>query len=290
MDFNTVVIGAGPAGLSAALYLKRAGLDVLLIDKDAPGGQMLKTSNVENYLGFESINGAELALEMFNHVKKNNIPFEFAEVISILKKGCYIVKTANKEIKCKNVIIATGRTPKKLNLQGENSIQGISYCAVCDGTFYKNKTVGVVGAGNSALTNALYLAELCEQIYIFVRNEIRADEEILNKVLSHENITILKKTELSELLSKENKLTGVVLSDGKQIDLDGLFVAIGGTPKTDFIDDVDKVNGYIKVNSHMESSQENIYACGDVILKDYYQIVTAVSDGAIAALSIKAGE
>lgn len=289
MDYNTIVIGAGPAGLSASLYLKRAGLSVLLIDKDAPGGQMLKTSNIENYLGFESINGAELALKMFNHVKKNNIPFEFAQVIEVEGHDYYVVKTANKEFRCKNVIVATGRTPRKLELDGENVISGISYCATCDGTFYKDKVVGVVGGGNSALTNAIYLSDLCRQIYVFVRSELRADSDLIEKALSYENITILKECNLSELLSKDNKLTGVILTDGRQIDLDGLFIAIGGLPQTDFID-VLKENGYIKVNDRMETSRKNIYACGDVILKDYYQIMTAASDGIVAALSIKAGE
>ncbi len=290
MDYNTIVIGAGPAGLSASLYLKRAGQSVLLIDKDAPGGQMLKTSVVENYLGYESINGAELALKMFNHVKKNKIPFEFAEVISVENDGCYVVKTSNKEFRCKNVIVATGRTPRKLNLNGEDSIRGISYCAVCDGTFYKNKVVGVVGGGNSALTNALYLSDLCKQVYVFVRSELRADKDMVERILSCENITVLKHCEISELLSKENNLSGVVLKDGSQIDLEGLFIAIGGKPKTDFIKNIAKENEYIKVNNHMETSLKNVYACGDVVLKDYYQIVTAVSDGAVAALSIKVGE
>lgn len=290
MDYNTVVIGAGPAGLSASLYLKRAGLSVLLIDNNAPGGQMLKTHLVDNYLGFPNINGAELALAMFNHVKKDGVPFEFAEVTDILDKGCYVVKTNNKEIKCKNVIIATGRTPQKLGLNGEESINGISYCATCDGTFYKDKVVGVVGGGDSALTNALYLSDLCKHIYIFVRSELRAYSELIERVLSRSNITILNGSEISELISKENKLNGVVLKDGKQIDLEGLFVAIGGKPQTDFIKDIEKEDGYIIVDKNMETSRKNIYACGDVIKKDFYQIITAASDGAVAALSIKAGE
>jgi len=290
VDYNTIVIGAGPAGLSASLYLKRAGLSVLLIDNNAPGGQMLKTHLVDNYLGFESINGAELALSMFNHVKKEGVPFEFAEVIDVIDKGFYIVKTNNKEIKCKNIIIATGRTPQKLGLNGEESISGISYCATCDGTFYKDKVVGVVGGGDSALTNALYLSDLCKHIYIFVRSELRAHSELIERVLSRSNITILNGSEISELISKENKLNGVVLKDGKCLDLEGLFIAIGGKPQTEFISDIDKENGYIIVNKNMETSRKNIYACGDVIKKDFYQIITAASDGAVAALSIKAGE
>ena len=140
---------------------------------------MLKTSKIENYLGFETISGSELALKMFNHVKANDIPFEFAEV-SLIKKDNfgYIVVAGPKEIHVKHIIIATGRKPLKLNLKNENVIKGISYCAVCDGSFYKDKVVGVVGGGNSAFTNALYLADLCHQVYLFVRSSIKADRRI----------------------------------------------------------------------------------------------------------------
>lgn len=287
MDFNTIVIGAGPAGLASALYLKRAGIDVLLIDKDAPGGQLLKTSMVENYLGFESINGAELALKMFNHVKANDIPLEFAEVLKVEKKGYFVVKTNKKDFKCKHLIIATGRVPAKLKIKDIDNIQGISYCAVCDGTFYKEKTVGVVGGGNSAFTNALYLADLCKQVYVFVRNEVKADLELINRAKNKGNIVVLKGNEINELMTENNVIKGVVFDDGKIIKVDGLFVAIGGKPNISFIDGLELEKGYIKVNNKMETSLKNVYACGDVILKDFYQIATAVSDGAIAALTIK---
>ncbi len=289
LDYNTIIIGAGPAGMMTALYLKRAGIEVLLIDKDAPGGTMLKTSKIENYLGFESINGAELALKMFNHVKTNEIPFEFSEVTKIEQSNHYVVKTTTKEFTCKHVVIATGRTPNKLNLINEDKINGISYCAVCDGSFYRGKTVGVVGGGNSAFTNALYLADLCEMVYIFIRRETKANETLITRVKNRENIVIIKNSSISELISEDNNLTGVVLQDGKTVNLNGLFIAIGGKPKIDFIN-VELEKEYIKVNDHMETSLKNVYAVGDVNYKEYYQISTAVSDGTVAALSIKAGE
>lgn len=290
LDFNTIVVGAGPAGMGAALYLKRAGIDVLLIDKDAPGGQMLKTSKVENYLGFESINGADLALKMFEHVKNNDIPFEFGEVVLVSKGENYSVELADKKFTCKHVIIATGRIPNKLNLPGEDRIQGISYCAVCDGTFYRDKVVGVVGGGNSAFTNALYLADLCQKVYIFVRGNVSANAELVNRTKNRENIIVLKDTSINELLEKDNHLTGVVLQNDKIVDLNGLFVAIGGKPKVDFINNISLEREYITVNEHMESSLKGLYACGDVIYKEFYQIATAINDGVVAALSIKAGE
>ena len=290
LDFNTIVIGAGPAGMAAALYLKRAGIEVLLIDKDAPGGQMLKTSKVENYLGFESINGADLALKMFDHVKANNVPFEFGEVISVTKGDNFIVNLADKKFSSKHVIVATGRIPNKLNLPGEDRIHGVSYCAVCDGTFYRDKVVGVVGGGNSAYTNALYLADLCEKVYMFIRGEVKANAELVNRVKNRENIVVLCQTQIKQLLEKKGMLSGVLLQNDKTLDLNGLFVAIGGSPKVDFIKNVNLEREYIKVNEHMESSLKGLYACGDVNFKEFYQIATAINDGVVAALSIKAGE
>ena len=290
LDFDTIVIGAGPAGMGASLYLKRAGIEVLLIDKDAPGGQMLKTSKIENYLGYESINGADLALKMFDHVKKNDIPFEFGEVVSVVKDENYTVKLASKEFTCKHVIVATGRIPNKLGLALEDQIQGVSYCAVCDGSFYRNKTVGVVGGGNSAFTNALYLADLCDKVYLMVRGEVRANAELVNRAKNRDNIIVLKQTAVKELIAEDNRLTKVVLQNDKTLDLEGLFVAIGGRPKVDFIKNISLEKEYITVNEHMESSLKGLYACGDVIYKEFYQIATAINDGVIAALSIKAGE
>lgn len=285
---NTIVIGAGPAGMSAALYLKRAGISVLIIDKDAPGGQLLKTSDVENYLGFSSINGAELALKMFDHIKKNDIPFEFGEVKSVIKSDRYIVKLSDKEFECKNIVIATGRKPLKLGI-GEDNIRGISYCAVCDGSFYRDRIVGVVGGGDSAFTNALYLSGLCEKVYVFVRSKIRASLELVNRAKECKNIVIIEGNNVSELVSNDNVLNKVILSNGDEYLVDGLFIAIGGKPNFDFISGLDTVSGYIKVNHNMETSLDNVYACGDVIKKDVYQIATAVSEGAVAALNIKSG-
>lgn len=288
LNFDTIIIGAGAAGMSAALYLKRAGDNVLLIDKDAPGGAMLKTNKIENYIGFDSISGSELALKMFNQTKKNNIPFEFSEVLDVNPKGPFFeVKTTKKTLTCKNVIIATGRIPKKLAVPYASKIKGVSYCAVCDGTFYKNKEVGVVGGGNTAVSNAIYLSDLCSNVYIFVRSELRADKELIEKAKNKENIVIIKGVNITELLCLDNNLTGVILDDGKKISLEGLFVCMGGRPHTDFITGLDLEKGYIKVNKKMETNIPSVYAIGDAIYKDFYQLSLAVSEGAIAALSIK---
>ncbi len=286
MKYNTIIIGAGPAGMAAALYLARAGLSVLLIDKDAPGGQMLKTSNIDNYLGIESISGADLAMQMQSHLKKYNIKWAFGEVTKVQKKDNYLVMTNNNEYIADNIIIATGRKPNKLGLANEDKIHGISYCAVCDGTFYKDKNVGVVGGGNAAFTNALYLANLCAKVYIIVRHKIKADQALVDKASQNKNIVILEETEVKALVAEDNALNKVILNNDQSLNIQGLFIAIGGKPKLDFIN-VAMENGYIKVNEKMETSLPHVYACGDVIKKDYYQIATAINDGVIAALALK---
>ncbi len=287
MKYNTIIIGSGAAGMAASLYLKRAGINPLLIDKDAPGGQMLKTSVIENYLGFESISGADLALKMYNQIKNNNIDYKFGEVISIQENNNYIVKTKTEEFECENIIIAVGKTPQTLPLENIDKIKGISYCAVCDGSFYKNKDVAVVGGGDSAFTNAIYLAGICNQVYILVRNKIKAGYELINQAKSFPNIKVLEKTEVKKLNAEDNKLESIILNNDEKLDIKGLFIAIGGRPNLDFIKDINLKDGYIKVDKNMETSKKNIYAAGDIISKDFYQISTAINDGIIAALSIK---
>ena len=288
--YDTIIIGAGPAGMAAALYLKRSGLKTLIIDKDAPGGQMLKTDKIENYLGFQSISGADLALNMFNQLKKLEVDYIYGNVVSVLKDNKFLVKTETGSYQSNYVIIATGKTNNKLGLAGEDKIKGISYCAVCDGAFYKNKVVGVVGAGNSAFTEALYLSSLAKKVYIINRTEqIKADEIYITKAKKQANIIYLTNAKVTKLNSKDNALKSIILNDKEELSLDGLFLAIGGTPKTNFIKNIKNENNYIIVNKKMETNIKGLYAAGDVIKKDYYQIATAVNDGVIAALSIKEG-
>ena len=290
LEYNTIIVGAGPAGMAAALYLKRAGVNTLLLDKTSPGGQILKTNLVENYLGFSTISGGDLALKMYNHIKKNDIDFKMEEVTQILNEGKHFtVTTPKNDYMCQNIIIAIGRIPNKLRLAGEDKIKGISYCSICDGNFYKNETVGVVGGGNSALTNALYLADIAKEVYIFVRHEVIGEAELVNRAKNKENITILTNSVISTLKEENGVLTGVILEDNKEVALKGLFVAIGSKPQISFLDDL-KLNGdYIIVDENNQTSLKGVYACGDVIKKQVYQISTAVSEGIIAALSIKGG-
>lgn len=288
-----VIVGSGPAGMNAALYLKRAGIDTLIIEKNVPGGEMLKTSKIENYLGFSEIDGGELALRMSTQVKNLGVSIVKDEVLKITQKNKFEIETKKDVIQADYVIIATGRTPRKLGISGEDDLlnRGISYCAVCDGAFYRGLNVAVVGGGDSALTEALYLSDLCHKVYVLVRKDLRANAILQTRVKAKENIVILKNVQV-KALDYSDKLSHVILSDGQKLDISGMFVAIGGTPKLDFLSDLDLdiKNGYIKTDDRMESNIKGLYAVGDVRYKDFYQIITAASDGAIAALSIKEDE
>ena len=285
-----IIIGAGPAGMNAALYLKRAGIDAILIEKEVPGGEMLKTNKIENYLGFESIDGGELALKMSKQVKDLGIKIIKDKVLKVIKNDKFVVEMEKEKLEADYVIVATGRTPRKLGLRGEDELtgRGVSYCAVCDGAFYRGKEVAVIGGGDAALTEALYLSDLCSKVYVVVRRDLRASEVLQNRVKSKENIIVLKNVNVSKL-DFDERLSSIILDDGKTLPVSGMFIAIGGMPQLNFLDDLDVMmkNGYIVTNDKMESSVKGLYAAGDVRYKDYYQIVTAVSDGAVAALSIK---
>ena len=285
-----IVIGAGPGGMSAAIYLKRAGIDVILIEKMVPGGEMLKTNKIENYLGFDSIDGGELALRMSSQVKALGIEIIRDDITDISYDNTFIVTGLKNKYQADYVIIATGRVPRKLGLDMEEGLlnRGISYCATCDGAFYKGKEVAIVGGGDSALTEALYLSDICLKVYVLVRKDLKASDILQNRVKNKDNIVILKNVSVSQFISSDS-LTGVLLNDGRKLDVNGLFIAIGGTPDISFLKNlnVDTINGYIKTDDKMRTNIKGLYAVGDVRYKDFYQIITAASDGAIAALSIR---
>lgn len=285
-----VIIGAGPAGMNAALYLKRAGIEPIIIEKDVPGGEMLKTDKIENYLGFESISGGELALKMSIQLKDLGVNIIRDKVIKVRYDDKFIVECEKEQYVSDYVIVATGRTPRKLGLRGEEELtgKGISYCAVCDGAFYRGREVAVIGGGDAALTEALYLADLCSKVYVVVRHNLRASDVLQNRVKAKENIIVLKNVNVNEL-KYDDKLSNVILDDGKTLPVSGMFIAIGGMPELSFLNEIDleMKNEYILTNDKMESNIKGLYAVGDVRYKDYYQIVTAVSDGAVAALAIR---
>lgn len=290
-NYDVAIIGSGPAGITSAIYLRRAGFSVVIIEKDAPGGQILKTSVVENYPGFEKIDGPSLALKFYEQVQKMDVVYKFGEVIEIVdKKSQKIIKLKDEMLKVKAVILAVGRKPKNL---GDTSLdgKGVSYCSLCDGYLYKNEEVAIVGGGNSALEEAIYLAEICKKVTIINRSEnLRGDDILVKRIKSLKNIKILYNSEIESFNKKEDVLYSLnIKCKGKieELKVKACFIFIGYEPATDFLKNLDILDdyGYIEVDEKMQTKIEGIYAAGDVVKKDAYQIVTATSDGALAAVS-----
>lgn len=291
-SFNTIVIGAGIAGMTASIYLKRAGFNVLLLEKSTPGGQITKSSCVENYPGFTKIDGASLAMNVFEQVQSLDIDIKFCNVKNIeILNDKKVVKTDNEDFICDNIIVATGRRPKELllPLEKELSGHGISYCALCDGIFYKDKDVAVVGGGNSALGEALYLSNICHKVYlIHRRDEYRASQNLVEKVKAKDNIELITNSNITKLNEENDYLKSIIINNTDEIKVEGLFVYIGNNPDTSFLKNigVNLNNDYVIVNNDMETNINGIYACGDVIDKKIYQLTTAVGDATVAANTI----
>ncbi|MBQ8472523.1 MAG: FAD-dependent oxidoreductase [Bacilli bacterium] len=290
--YDCIIIGGGISGITAAVYLKHANKKVLLIEKSALGGILNKISKIENYPGYKSVTGPDLAYNLYEQVKYNEIEVLESTVISIENQGnTNLVKLKDKELTCKYLILATGKEARKLNLENEDRLvgRGISYCALCDGPFFRNKEVAVIGAGDSALLEALYLSNICSHITIINKySKFKCKETLLNQVLKKENITILYDS-MTKSLNEENGLLKSItyMKDEKEEELQvsGAFVYIGSTPNI-FDINLELDGNYIKVNEDMETSIERIYAIGDVIKKDIYQLTNAASEGMIAATNI----
>ena len=289
--YDVIVVGAGVAGMTASIYLKRANLNVLLLEKEMPGGQLNKTTDIENYPGFTKVNGTDLALSIYNQVKENNIEYKYGNVVEIIDNNdTKIVKTNREEFETKYIVLASGRIPRKIGLENEEKLvsNGISYCAICDGMFFKDKKVAVVGGGNSALTGALYLSNICSKVYIINRrDELRADLSLQEKIKQKNNIEILFNSKVTKLNEKNNILDSIDVNNEK-LDIDGLFIYIGFDPDINYLKNLDikNNNGYIVVDENMETSIKGIYACGDIIDKKVYQITTAIGEAAVCATRI----
>ena len=289
--YECVIIGAGVAGMTAAIYLKRAGISVLLLEKGVPGGQINKTSIIENYPGFKTIDGPTLAMNMLDQVQSLDIPYQYGNVISIEVDGDHkIIKTDMETIIAFRIILASGRKPRELGLSNEKKLlgSGISYCAYCDGMLYKNQDVVVIGGGNSALEEALYLADICKTVYIVHRRlEYRADDILVKKLKKYDNIKPCLVQNVIEILEKDNRVSGVRLSNNSILPVTGVFIYIGQIPETSFIEDLITLkDGYVMTNEHLETNIPGIYACGDVIKKELYQISTAIGEGALAGTNV----
>lgn len=292
-DFDCIVIGAGVAGMTSALYLKRSGINVAIFEKGFIGGQVNKTYTIKNYPGFKEIDGPTLINSIVEQLKELEIPIIYEEVNDITDEENIKIITTNKgKYKSKSIIIATGKKERFLGLEGEKELigHGLSWCATCDGNFFKEKNTAIVGGGNTAMEDALYLSNICKKVYIINRSDkFRADKILIEEVKTKKNVEIITNSVVKTLIKKNNILQGIVLDNNKELDVSGLFIAIGSDPVIEFTKNLNLVleNNYILVDQKMATSVSGVYACGDVIKKDLYQIVTAASDGAIAANSVK---
>ena len=292
--YDIIIVGAGPAGLTSALYALRANKKVLVLEAKSYGGQILNAHKIENYPGIASISGFEFATNLYNQVKnlKGEIKYETVNRVEENKT----VITNKDTYRAKAVILATGSENRKLQIENEQKFigKGVSYCATCDGHFYKNKIVAVNGGGNTALEDALYLADIAKKVYVIHRrDEFRGEEAYRKELQTKENVEFILNATISSLKGKE-KLESITVKDksGQErcLDIEGLFIAIGQEPKNEVFTNIVEVNdyGYIESDDGVHTKTKGIYVAGDTRVKMLRQLTTAVSDGSVAAtLAIK---
>ncbi len=293
-DYDLIIIGAGPAGMTAAVYAARADLHVLLLDKLAPGGQIINTNEINNYTGIQSVNGAELAMQMFEHTQALNVEFDYRTVTEIRD-----VSEGVKEVVCledekvyttKTVIIATGTRHRTLGLPSEERWKGngISWCAVCDGEQYRDKDVVVIGGGNSAVEESIYLAGIVKSLTIVTMFDLTADPMVCDKLRAMDKVTIYPYQDVLEFTGEE-KLSGVRFRSTKtgeerSVSCDGVFEFIGLEPTTEFAEKLGVLDrGYVTTDRNMHTAVPGVFAAGDCTVKTLRQVITACGDGAIAA-------
>lgn len=283
-EHKVVILGSGIAGMTAGIYLKRGGLDVLVVEDNIPGGVLNEIPSIENYPGYEEISGPDLAMNIYNQLTKLGVKILNKKITSIDLNN----KIINNNIKYEYLVIATGRKSRMLSLEHEKELlgKGISTCALCDGFFYKEKKVAVVGGGSSSLTEALYLSKICKEVIIIHRRDkLTADKYLIDKVNSTKNIKVLYNSNITKYNQNNNKLTSVIINNKDNLEVEGVFLAIGSTPNSEIFN-VNKDNNYIIVDSNYMTNIDKVYAIGDVIKKDYYQLSTASSDAVVAASNI----
>lgn len=296
MLYDVLIVGAGPAGITAAIYAQRANLKVAMFEKDTPGGQLSKYNEIENYTGAKKVAGYELATMMIDHAYELGVEVIYDDVTKVeLDGNIKKLITPNQTYEAKAVIIATGNVPRRLGVENEDELamNGISWCAICDGPLYKGRKVVVVGGGNSAVEEASYLATLATHVTV-VQNlaDLTADPKAQDILRSMKNVDIKYSTVVSKFLKDDKGLTGVVIksADGKEetVEADGVFEYVGLTPVTDMVKDLGITNkyGYIEVDEKMQTKVPGVYAAGDVIVKQIRQVVTATADGAIAVQNL----
>lgn len=299
MLYDLIIVGGGPAGLTSAIYGLRAGLSVLMIEKAGPGGQIAITPHVENYPGYVSVGGFELSMKMFEQAEVLGVKVVFDEVVKYDLAGeVKSVLTSNDKYKAKSVILALGAKERELGLENEHKLigHGISYCATCDGAFFKNKDVAIVGGGNTSFDDCIYLSGVAKKVYLIHRNNsFRAEERLVNRVKQiaeqKGNIEFVLFNEVKEIVGQD-KVDAIVLENNqtkekKKLPVDALFIAIGRIPQTEQLKGIVDLtpDGYIITDEKMQTNVKGVFSAGDVRDKTLRQIVTATSDGAMAAIS-----
>lgn len=297
--YDFIIIGAGPAGMTAAIYASRAGLKTAMIESGAPGGKLLKTNEISNWPGIKTEPGSQLAMDMFEHSTSFGAVYEYGKVVEI--KTNEENPASDKQIICEDgtifqapaVLVATGTKERLMGIPGENKNigRGLSYCAVCDGAFFRDQEVAVIGGGNSALEEAVYLTHFASKVYILMRrNVFRADKIAVDAAMANPKIEIIQNVVPTEILDDGQHVNGLKISDvttkeEQILPVSGIFPYIGADPVTGFLKHLDILNpqGYMIVNASMETKIPLLYGAGDVCQKGLRQVVTAVNDGAIAA-------
>ena len=291
--YDIVIVGAGPAGLTAAIYALREEKKVVILEKETIGGKITSSSKIENYPGFKSISGMDFANNLYEQVIDLGGEINIEEVLSIENGKLKKVITDENTYETKSIIIASGSKYKTLNLDNEEELigNGISFCTVCDGSFYKNKDVCVVGGANSALNSVLYLSKLCNKVYLVVRGpKLKGDKKVIDNVLSLSNVEVLYNTTVNKYILDNDELVGVEVKSNeceKRLDVEGVFLAIGQSPEINYLNTLVKVdeNNYVLASEDCITNIDGIFVAGDVRKKEVRQLTTAVSDGTNAAIN-----
>ncbi|CCV63713.1 Thioredoxin reductase [Alteracholeplasma palmae J233] len=294
--YDCLIIGAGPAGMTAGIYAKRANLKVAVFEKMAPGGQIVNTAEIENYTGYTKMSGADLALKMFNHTQEIGVETIFEEVIEVIDNGkTKTVVTSDNRYETKTILIATGTVPRMLGVTNEESFanMGISWCAICDGPLYKEKNIAVIGGGNSAVEEAYYLSTLANHVTV-IQNlaTLTADKKAIDILAKAKNVTYKYNSKVIEFVGSLGQLEGILIENENKeqelIKVDGVFEYIGLIPVTKMFKSLGILDeyGYVLANEKMQTNVLGVFSAGDVNKKQIRQVVTATADGAIAVQNI----
>lgn len=286
--YDVIIIGGGPAGITAGIYCQRANLKTIIFEKEAIGGQIASSPLVENFPGCKKISGAQLATNFYEQAEDLGIPIEIEEVLEITPGKVIKVKTDFADYETKALIIATGSKYRLLGLDNEANFigKGIAFCTSCDGSFFKGKDVAVIGGGNSAVTNAIYMANLCNKVYLVdISDHLICEKTLEEKLRSLSNVEIIQQTGVKELIGSD-ELEKIKLSNDRELDIQGMFISIGMVPQTSLFKDTIKLNGQNYIDSlDCTTDKDGIFVAGDCRTKSVRQLTTAVADGTTAAIN-----